>query len=242
MSAHRQGVTDEDLELVDAVARFAASTLAPRAAALDESEASCLEHVPALGAMGLMGLNLPVELGGPGATPAGTLLALAEISKHCAATSSMIGAHYLGTDAVYLGGDEAQQRRYLPRLLSGEDFWCQLFSEPGAGSDLANLGTRAVRDGDEFVVNGQKIWTSGAQYAKYGILIARTDADAPKHKGISYFICPMDLPGIEIRPIVEMTGGTTFNEVFFTDVRLPAENLVGDLHDGWRLEIGRAHV
>jgi alkylation response protein AidB-like acyl-CoA dehydrogenase len=148
--------------------------------------------------------------------------------------SNPIGIGWAGPTIAFAGTEE-QQRRYLPRLLSGEDFWCQLFSEPGAGSDLANLGTRAVRDGDEFVVNGQKIWTSGAQYAKYGILIARTDADAPKHKGISYFICPMDLPGIEIRPIVEMTGGTTFNEVFFTDVRLPAENLVGDLHDGWRL-------
>jgi 3-oxochol-4-en-24-oyl-CoA dehydrogenase len=120
-------------------------------------------------------------------------------------------------------------------LLSGEDFWCQLFSEPGSGSDLAGLGTRAVRDGDEFIVNGQKIWTSGAQFAKFGILIARTDPDLPKHRGISYFICPMDLPGIEIRPIKEMTGAQLFNEVFFTDVRIPAANLVGDLNDGWRL-------
>ncbi|MFZ9481383.1 MAG: acyl-CoA dehydrogenase family protein [Ilumatobacteraceae bacterium] len=148
--------------------------------------------------------------------------------------SNPIGIGWAGPTILFAGTPE-QHRRYLPRLLSGEDFWCQLFSEPGAGSDLAALGTRAVRDGDEFVVNGQKIWTSGAQHAKYGILIARTDPEAPKHKGISYFICPMDLPGIEIRPITEMTGGQTFNEVFFTDVRIPAENLVGDLHDGWRL-------
>jgi len=148
--------------------------------------------------------------------------------------SNPIGIGWAGPTILYAGTPE-QHQRYLPRLLSGEDFWCQLFSEPGAGSDLAALGTRAVRDGDEFVVNGQKIWTSGAQIAKYGILIARTDPDAPKHKGISYFICPMDLPGIEVRPITEMTGGQTFNEVFFTDVRIPAENLVGDLHDGWRL-------
>ena len=145
-----------------------------------------------------------------------------------------IGIGWAGPTLLFAGTPE-QHQRYLMPLLSGEEFWCQLFSEPGAGSDLANLGTRAVRDGDEFVVNGQKIWTSGAQYAKYGILIARTDPDLPKHKGVSYFVCPMDLPGIEIRPITEMTGGHTFNEVFFTDVRIPAQNLVGDLNDGWRL-------
>jgi len=145
-----------------------------------------------------------------------------------------IGIGWAGPTLIYAGSQE-QKDRYLFPLLSGEEFWCQLFSEPGAGSDLASLGTRAVRDGDEFVVNGQKIWTSGAQFAKFGILIARTDPAVPKHKGISYFVCPMDLPGIEIRPIVEMTGGSTFNEVFFADVRLPAENLVGELNDGWRL-------
>jgi len=145
-----------------------------------------------------------------------------------------IGIGWAGPTLLYAGTPEQHQRHLMP-LLAGEEFWCQLFSEPGAGSDLANLGTRAVRDGDEFVVNGQKIWTSGAQYAKFGILIARTDPNVPKHKGVSYFVCPMDLPGIEIRPITEITGGHTFNEVFFTDVRIPAENLVGNLNDGWRL-------
>ena len=145
-----------------------------------------------------------------------------------------IGIGWAGPTLLYAGND-AQQQRYLWPLLSGEEFWCQLFSEPGSGSDLASLATKAVRDGDEFVVNGQKIWTSGAQHAAFGIMLARTDPDAPKHKGISYFICPMDVPGIEIRPITEMTGGHTFNEVFFSDVRIPAENLVGELNDGWRL-------
>lgn len=145
-----------------------------------------------------------------------------------------IGIGWAGPTLLYAGTPE-QQQRYLWPLLTGEEYWCQLFSEPGAGSDLAGLATRAERDGDEFVVNGQKIWTSGAQFAAFGILIARTDPSLPKHRGISYFVCPMDLPGIEIRPIIEMTGGHTFNEVFFTDVRIPAANLVGDLNDGWRL-------
>ncbi|MDO8390740.1 MAG: acyl-CoA dehydrogenase family protein [Actinomycetota bacterium] len=145
-----------------------------------------------------------------------------------------IGIGWAGPTIAYAGSDE-QKSRYLMPLLAGEEFWCQLFSEPEAGSDLASLRTSAVRDGDEWIVNGQKIWTSGAQFAKYGILIARTNPSAPKHQGISYFVCPMNLPGIEIRPITEMTGGQTFNEVFFTDVRIPAANLVGEVNDGWRL-------
>jgi alkylation response protein AidB-like acyl-CoA dehydrogenase len=145
-----------------------------------------------------------------------------------------IGIGWAGPTILYAGTEE-QQARYLPKILSGEEIWCQLFSEPGAGSDLAGLGTRAVRDGSEYVVNGQKIWTSMGHFAQFGILIARTNADAPKHKGVSYFICPMDTPGIEVRPIVEMTGAHTFNEVFFTDVRIPAENLVGQENEGWGL-------
>ena len=140
-----------------------------------------------------------------------------------------------GGPTILVGGSQAQKDRYLWPMLAGEELWCQLFSEPGAGSDLANLATRAVLDGDEFVVNGQKIWTTSAEHADLGILIARTDVDVPKHKGISYFICPMRLPGIEVRTITEITGGHHFCEVFFTDVRIPAANLVGDLHDGWRL-------
>ncbi len=147
---------------------------------------------------------------------------------------NMIGIGWAGPTLLEAGTPE-QQQRYLPRLLSAEDIWCQLFSEPGAGSDLAGLSTSAVRDGDEWIVNGQKIWTSYGHVARFGILIARTDRDVPKHKGITYFVCPMDAEGIEVRPIIEMTGGHTFNEVFFTDVRIPAENVVGDVNDGWRL-------
>jgi alkylation response protein AidB-like acyl-CoA dehydrogenase len=148
--------------------------------------------------------------------------------------SNQIGIGWAGPTILHAGTEE-QKERYLVPLLAAEEIWCQLFSEPEAGSDLASLRTRAVRDGDEYVVNGSKIWTSAAHVAKFGILIARTDADASKHKGISYFICPMKAPGIEIRPIVEMTGAHMFNQVFFNDVRIPAANLVGDENEGWTL-------
>jgi alkylation response protein AidB-like acyl-CoA dehydrogenase len=148
--------------------------------------------------------------------------------------SNTIGIGWAGPTILH-GGTEQQKERYLFPLLAAEEIWCQLFSEPGSGSDLASLSTRAVRDGDQWVVTGQKIWTSLAQFSKFGILIARTEPDAPKHEGISYFICPMDAPGIEIRPIIEMTGMHTFNEVFLDEVRLPAENLVGEVNRGWGL-------
>ncbi len=145
-----------------------------------------------------------------------------------------IGIGWAGPTILHAGTNEHKTRYLLP-LLSGEEYWCQLFSEPGSGSDLASLTTRAVRDGDEWIVNGQKVWTSGAKHAQFGILIARTNPDVSKHKGITYFICPMNLPGIEIRPIREMTGGQTFNEVFFTDVRIAHDNVIGEVNDGWRL-------
>ncbi len=172
---------------------------------------------------------------GLGADPIHQLIIDDEVARaHVQLPMNPMGTGW-GGPTIVVGGTQEQKDRYLWPMLAGEEFWCQLFSEPGAGSDLANLGTRAVLDGDEFVVNGQKIWTTSAEHADFGILIARTDPDVPKHKGISYFICPMNLPGIEVRTITEMSGGHHFCEVFFTDVRLPAANLVGRLHDGWRL-------
>ena len=132
---------------------------------------------------------------------------------------------------------EEQKRRFLPKLIRGDEVWCQLFSEPAGGSDLAGLRTRAVRDGDEWVVNGQKIWTSGAHYSDYGILVTRHDATLPKHKGLTFFFVDMKSPGIEIRPIRQVTGASDFTEVFFTNVRIPDHQRLGGVGDGWQVSI-----
>jgi alkylation response protein AidB-like acyl-CoA dehydrogenase len=150
-----------------------------------------------------------------------------------------IGVGWAGP-TILTGGTPEQQRRWLPGILDGSESWCQLFSEPDAGSDLAALRTQAIRDGDVYVVNGQKIWSTWANSSQWGILIARSDPSAPattgkKQAGISYFALDMSSPGIEVRPIIEMTGGNHFNEVFFTDVRIPIECRIGPEHDGWRL-------
>jgi alkylation response protein AidB-like acyl-CoA dehydrogenase len=144
----------------------------------------------------------------------------------------MVGLVLTG-GAVQKFGTPEQQAKHLNATLRAEHVWCQLFSEPGAGSDLGSLSTKAERDGDRYVVNGQKVWCSGGRYSNWGILMARTNADAPKHEGISFFLLDMSLPGIEIRPLKQMTGEAEFDEVFFTDVEMPAEALLGPLHGGW---------
>lgn len=183
---------------------------------------------------GYVAPHLPAPWG-VGADPIHQLIIDDELSRAgVSRPSNAIGIGWAGPTIVH-AGSEAQKKRYMFPLLAGEEIWCQLFSEPEAGSDLASLRTRAELDGDEWIVNGQKIWTSGAQHSQFGILLARTDPTAAKHRGITYFICPMDVPGIEVRPIREMVGGQTFNEVFLTDVRLPRDSVVGDVNDGWRL-------
>lgn len=145
-----------------------------------------------------------------------------------------IGIGWAGPTIV-MAGSKVQQERWLPKLLSGEEFWCQLFSEPGAGSDLAALTTIARRDGDEWVITGQKVWTSYAHLASWGILLARTSHEGASQQGISYFICPMNAPGVTVRPLLDMTGDHAFNEVFLDEVRLPSDYLLGEVNDGWRL-------
>ncbi|HUF54253.1 MAG TPA: acyl-CoA dehydrogenase family protein [Dehalococcoidia bacterium] len=147
-----------------------------------------------------------------------------------------LGVAVLGPTILVYGDDE-QKQEYIPGILSGEDMWCQGFSEPESGSDLASLKTRAVRDGDDYVINGQKIWTTLAHMSKYMLCLCRTDPDAPKHKGISYFVIPMDAPGVTVRPLINMAGGHEFNEVFFEDVRIPAKNLLGEENRGWYMAV-----
>ena len=172
---------------------------------------------------------------GLGASPAEQLVIDEELRRaRVSGPDNPIGIGWAGP-TLMMAGTEEQQQRWLPGLLDGSEVWCQLFSEPAAGSDLASLSTSAMPDGDEWVVNGQKIWTSLAREARYGILLARTDPGAPRHQGISYFVLDMRSPGIEIRPIKQMDGGATFNEVFLDEVRIPAGHLIGTEGDGWRL-------
>ncbi len=185
---------------------------------------------------GYAGINWPAEHGGRGSTPTEHLIFLEESER---ARAPYVGMNFVGLlhagPTLIAEGTPGQQARHLPAILSGENVWCQGFSEPGAGSDLASLSTRAVRDGDHYVVTGQKIWTSFGDVADYGELLVRTDPDAPKHRGITWLIVPMDSPGIDIRPIETALGPSEFSEVFYDEVRIPVDNRVGAENDGWRV-------
>lgn len=143
----------------------------------------------------------------------------------------------LAAPTILAHGSDDIKRRFLRGIITGEDRWCQLFSEPGSGSDLAGLTTHAVRHDDEWIVNGQKVWNTGARHARYGLLVARTDWDVPKHRGITYFVIPMQQPGVEVRPLRQMNGYASFNEVFMTDARVPASNVIGEVNGGWSIAL-----
>jgi hypothetical protein len=185
---------------------------------------------------GYAGINWPKDYGGRGATPTEHLIYLEESER---AKAPYVGVNFVGLlhagPTLIAEASDEQRQQHLPRILRGEEVWCQGFSEPNAGSDLAALRCRAVRDGDDYVINGQKIWTSHAEVADYCELIVRTDPEAPKHRGITWLIVPMDLPGIEMRPLRTLIGSTEFSEVFFSDVRVPVANRVGAENDGWRV-------
>ena len=184
---------------------------------------------------GLLALGWPKEYGGGGMTPLEQVIVAEEFTKAGVPAGGMndvFGIQMLGNTLLQWGTDE-QKRHYLPRILSNDDIWCQGYSEPNAGSDLGNVGTRAVLDGDQWVINGQKIWTSGGHLADHIFVLARTDPEAPKHKGISFLLVDMRQPGIEVRPIKMMSGDSEFNEVFFTDATTPKHEVVGGVNNGW---------
>ena len=187
--------------------------------------------------LGLAWVHFPEGYGGLGASPKLQKVVNERLFAAGApnpAVRNVIG-YGMGAPTIVTHGSEEQKRRYLRPLFTGEEVWCQLFSEPGAGSDVAGLATRAVRDGDEWVVNGQKVWTTLAHIAKWGLLVARTDPDAPKHKGLTYFVVDMHAPGVEVKPLFQITGEAEFNEVFLTDVRIPDSERLGGVGEGWRV-------
>jgi len=186
---------------------------------------------------GWAGISWPKEFGGRGSSFIEQAIFHEEMAR-CGAPEQIgiIGLSLVGPTIIAAGTDE-QKQRYLPPLLSGEEIWCQGFSEPNAGSDLASLATAAVVDGDDFIVNGQKIWTSFAHFAAYCLLLVRTDTEAPKHRGITCLLLDMKTPGIEVRPLRMMSGDAAFNEVFFTDVRVPSSQVLGEVNQGWDVAI-----
>jgi alkylation response protein AidB-like acyl-CoA dehydrogenase len=186
---------------------------------------------------GLTKIPWEPEFGGRNGTSMQQVIFNQEEARYSVPSAAFVIGLGMIAPTIRACGTDEQRSRYLTKLLRGEEIWCQLFSEPGAGSDVASLATTANRDGDEWVINGQKVWTSGAQYSDFGEVICRTNADAEKHKGITAFIVDMKAPGVTIKPLKQMNGGASFNEVFFDDVRVPHANVLGDVHEGWTVAI-----
>ncbi|HEX4245331.1 MAG TPA: acyl-CoA dehydrogenase family protein [Acidimicrobiales bacterium] len=209
--------------------------LPPRFDDLGEEVAFLRRWQASLASGGWVGVAWPVGYGGRGAGPNEHFILQEELAR--ARAPEMVGRIGLNLAAPTLlaHGTDDQKNRWLSRIRTAEDLWCQLFSEPGAGSDLAGVSTRAARVEGGWLVNGQKVWTSYAQFADWGVCLARTDPDAPKHKGISYLVVDMHDPGVEVRPLVQLTGEAEFNEVFLNDVFVPDDRLIGPEHEGWRV-------
>src|SRR5688572_21311917 len=183
------------------------------------------------------GVHWPEEFGGRGASLTETAIFFEELGKAGAPLPANVLGLLLGGPTLMVWGTDEQKERYLPPILSADEIWCQGFSEPEAGSDLAALKTRAVKDGDDWVVTGQKVWTSAAQYSKWCMLVARTDTDAAKHKGLSYFLMDMEQEAVQVRPLTQITGSAEFNELFIEEARIPGENLIGGEGNGWKVAL-----
>ena len=179
----------------------------------------------------------PEAFGGRGATPIQSVIWNQEVSRYVTPDGTFIIGQGMCAPTMMAYATEAQNERFLPKIASGEEVWCQLFSEPVAGSDLAGIKTRAIRDGDDWVINGQKVWTSGAHYSDYGLLITRTDPSVPKHKGLTMFFLDMRSAGVDVRPIKQINGNQDFNEVYFTDVRIPDSQRLGTPGEGWKVAL-----
>src|SRR5438270_961254 len=186
---------------------------------------------------GWAGVHWPVEYGGRGATLIETAIFFEELGRAQAPLPANVLGLLLGGPTLMTWGTDEQKERYLPPILTAEEIWCQGFSEPEGGSDLAALKTRAVQDRDDWVVSGQKVWTSAAQHSKWCMLVARSDPDAPKHKGLTYFLMDMHQEGVQVRPLRQITGEAEFNELFIEDARIPQENVVGDVGNGWNVAL-----
>ncbi|HVZ08023.1 acyl-CoA dehydrogenase family protein [Rhodopila sp.] len=186
---------------------------------------------------GFVGLHWPVDWGGRGGSPIQTIIYNQEESKYDVLSALFNIGVNMSVPTICTWGTPAQKERYVRPCMRGDEIWCQLFSEPGGGSDLAALRTRAEQRGDEWIVNGQKIWNSGAHYADFGILVARSNPDVPKHQGLTYFLLDMKTPGVEVRPIKQISGTSHFNEVFFTDVRIPDSCRLGPVGGGWKVAL-----